>query len=541
MLKLIAIISILATPVFSNASCAYSRSAPGAMSADPDVLAMVESQTAKTQAPSFIPVEGADLKDKLDGALKKARAASPAKTLFWTAYSFDVRPGVAVDPGVHEFHGSMDNSGNTTVFVGTSQGMTVETRNLGIFVLRDAASGAISRLDIYNLDKRHEYGGYPVYWLDRAGNDESLAYLRGLVETSQASMARAQSLMAEHATLAIGLHDDPRVGGILKDFVRNSRDMKIRSTSVFWLGQAGEQSFLVDLVRNEKEDADLRSHAAHAIGESHDKTAFATLQSLYQTVSNRDVRRSLIHAVAENEDTDAAIAFLIKVAKSDPDREARQHAVHRLGEMDRESVIDDLMKIYAAESDSDVKQAVLHALAEMEFPRAQSKLLDIARTDADPDLRQQAIHRLSEKGGDAVIEDLSKMYDAERSQDVKQQILHAFSEMESQRAEDKLFAVARSDSNREMRQMAIHWIGERAGERSLELLRDTVNSNSADTEVQMMAVHAISERPTEEAVPLLIKIARTHPNSEVRKMAIHWLGESGDPRAIEFFREVLSK
>jgi HEAT repeat protein len=89
--------------------------------------------------------------------------------------------------------------------------------------------------------------------------------------------------------------------------------------------------------------------------------------------------------------------------------------------------------------------------------------------------------------------------------------------------------------------MAIHWIGERAGQRSLELLRDTVNGNDADTEVQRQAVHAISERPAEEAVPLLIKIARTHQNSEVRKMAIHWLGESGDPRAIEFFREVLSK
>jgi HEAT repeat protein len=541
MLKLTAIISLLAALVLSNVSCAYSRNAPAAVAADPEALAMDGSQTAKTQAPPFINVEGADLKDKLDGALKKARAASPAKTLFWTAYSFDVRPGVAVDPTVHEFNGSMKNSGNTTVFIGTANGMTVETRNLGIFLLRDAASGAASRLEIYNLDKRHEYGGYPVYWMDRAGNDESLAYLRGFVETSAASTARSQSLITEHATLAIGLHDDARVGSILKDFVRNSKDRKIRSTSIFWLGQVGEQGFLADLVRNEKEDSDLRSHAAHAIGESRDKNALATLQGLYQTVSNRDVRRSLIHAVAENDDTDAAIAFLLRVAKSDPDQEARQNAVHRLGEMGRESVIDDLMKIYAAESDTDVKQAVLHSLAEMEYPRAQVKLMEIARTDPNPDLRQQAIHRLGERGGDAVIDDLSKMYDAERSQDVKQQILHAFSEMESQRAEDKLFAVARSDSDREMRKMAIHWIGERAGERSLALLRDTVNNDGGDTEVQMMAVHAISERPTDEAVPLLIKIARTHPNSEVRKMAIHWLGESGDPRAVEFFREVLSK
>jgi len=54
-------------------------------------------------------------------------------------------------------------------------------------------------------------------------------------------------------------------------------------------------------------------------------------------------------------------------------------------------------------------------------------------------------------------------------------------------------------------------------------------------------VRAIGERHSDESVPLLIKIAKTHPNQMVRKQAIRSLGESGDPRAIEFFREVLSK
>jgi len=39
----------------------------------------------------------------------------------------------------------------------------------------------------------------------------------------------------------------------------------------------------------------------------------------------------------------------------------------------------------------------------------------------------------------------------------------------------------------------------------------------------------------------LIKIAKTHANQQVRKQAIRALGESGDPRAVEFFREVLAK
>jgi HEAT repeat protein len=54
-------------------------------------------------------------------------------------------------------------------------------------------------------------------------------------------------------------------------------------------------------------------------------------------------------------------------------------------------------------------------------------------------------------------------------------------------------------------------------------------------------VRAIGERRSDESVPLLIKIARTHPNQLVRKQAVRSLGETGDPRAVEFFREVLSK
>jgi len=84
-------------------------------------------------------------------------------------------------------------------------------------------------------------------------------------------------------------------------------------------------------------------------------------------------------------------------------------------------------------------------------------------------------------------------------------------------------------------------LGERASKRSFDFLSATAQSTDANAEVQMQAVRAISERRAEESVPLLIKIARTHANPAIRKQAIRSLGESGDPRAVEFFREVLSK
>ena len=179
---------------------------------------------------------------------KPRRHARARQTPYWSAYTFDVRPGVAVDPAIREFNGSMNTIGDTTVFIGTtSAGVTVETRNLAIFLLRDPASNQITRMEVYNLERKREYSGYPVYWLGRANNEESLNYLRAIAAATPLDM------LSERAVLGIALHDDARVGGMLKNFVSTSPNQRIRSTSVYWLGQVGgEQAFLASLVRNER-------------------------------------------------------------------------------------------------------------------------------------------------------------------------------------------------------------------------------------------------------------------------------------------------
>ena len=60
-----------------------------------------------------------------------------------------------------------------------------------------------------------------------------------------------------------------------------------------------------------------------------------------------------------------------------------------------------------------------------------------------------------------------------------------------------------------------------------------------DTEVKKRAVFALSQMPKDEGVPLLITVARTNANPAVRKQAMFWLGQSKDPRAVEFFAEIL--
>ena len=493
----------------------------------------LQTQSPTTTVQSFTPIEGADLMARLEAA--KARASS-RQSPYWSAYAFDVRSGVAIDPEIREFNGSMNTMGDTTVFVGTTaSGMTVETRNLAIFLLRDPSSNQITRMEVYNLERKREYSGYPVYWLGRANNEESLNYLRAIAAASPLDM------LSERAVLAIALHDDVRVAGMLKNFISSSPNQRIRSSSVYWLGQVGgETNFLASLVRSDSEDKKIRRSAAHAIGQSRDRGSIPVLQGLYETVKDAELRRSVISAAGNAVDEQPAYTFLLAVAKTDADWEARRTAVRQIGRFKRDDAAEELMKIFTNDTHLEVKRAALRSLAETRNPRALARLSEIARTDTNAELRKTAIRTMGERG-EAAVDDLLKLFDSEQAPDVKRTVLQSLSEIKSARVEDKLFEVAKGNDPTDVRRQAIRLLGERVSKRSFEFLSATAQSADGNAEVQMQAVKAISQRRSEESVPVLIKIARTHPNHTVRKQAIRSLGETGDPRAIEFFREVLSK
>ena len=490
-------------------------------------------QSPDSTVQSFTAVQGADLMAKLEAARSKAHSSSSP---FWSAYAFDVRPGVAVDPAIREFNGSINTIGETSVFVGTtSNGLPVETRNLAIFLLREPATNQITRMEVFNLERKREYSGYPVYWLGRANNEESLNYLRAL------AAAAPLDRLSERAVLGIALHDDQRVGGMLRNFITTSQNPRIRSTATYWLGQVGgEQTFLAGLVRDEAEDKKIRRQAAHSIGDSKDRGALGTLQNLYETVRDLEVKRSVVSAAGNLNDDPAAFTFLLGISRTDPDSESRRVAVRQLGHFKRDDAADEIIKIYKSDVNLDVKRSALRALAETKNPRAQPLLLDIARNDTNSELRRAAIRVLGERG-ESAIDDLIKLYDNERTPEVRKTTLSSLNEIKNSRVEDKLFEVAKADESLDLRRSAIRLLGERVSKRSFDFLAAAAQSNDANAEVQVQAVRAISQRRSEESVPILIKIARTHPNQLVRRQAIRSLGESGDPRAIDFFREVLSK
>ncbi len=104
----------------------------------------------------------------------------------------------------------------------------------------------------------------------------------------------------------------------------------------------------------------------------------------------------------------------------------------------------------------------------------------------------------------------------------------------------ELLRIAKDDDRpRDVRSSAIFWVSSAAEEAATRGLQEVAEDPDGDREVRKSAVFSLSQRPKDEAVPALIRIARSNRDPEIRRNAIFWLGQSGDPRAMEYFEEVL--
>jgi len=105
-----------------------------------------------------------------------------------------------------------------------------------------------------------------------------------------------------------------------------------------------------------------------------------------------------------------------------------------------------------------------------------------------------------------------------------------------------LIRLARDEERpRETRKQAVFWLGQAAGDAATAGLDSLSRDSDIDREVQKQVVFALSQRPRDEGIPILIRVARTHRDPEVRRDAVFWLGQSNDPRAIALFEDLLTK
>ena len=185
-------------------------------------------------------------------------------------------------------------------------------------------------------------------------------------------------------------------------------------------------------------------------------------------------------------------------------------------------------------SDEIVSAIALHAGA-----TADAVLERLIQPGQPSKLRGQAAFWIGSTRGAHGLDILLALIKSDQDRQFLEQAIFAVSQnQEHERAFNELIRLARQDPRHEVREHSLFWLAQEAGQKAAGTITDAIE-NDPDTDVKKKAVFALSEMPKEEGVPLLIDQARKNRNPVVRKEAVFWLGQSEDPRALDFITSIL--
>lgn len=350
------------------------------------------------QRKNFNPIEGANLKAKIDAAVAAGRANAP-NGRFWVAYQFEVRPGVAVDYEV------VDSSG--VVYTSTDGGSTFfdsryETRELGLFLLYDTQRNSFIRADVYNLRRDHEYSNYPVYWAGRVPNEESLNFLKSLIDSPG-----PETNLPGRAAFALALHDDARVDAMLTEMIRRPVAEPLRSRTINLLGNTPESTskntLFTEIIRNNQEPADARLAAMSALSMSRSAAVLPLLENLFETMTTRELKRRAFHGIGRNDNGDAAANYLIHVADSETDMELRKSAIASLGRIAGQKSLGALTGTVESDADIELQKQAVVAIGRRPKDEAIPILIRTARNHPKMPIRKLAIQMLGQTGDERAV------------------------------------------------------------------------------------------------------------------------------------------
>ena len=363
------------------------------------IALLATATSAAGQAKQFIPVEGATLKAKFDNALAQGRNNATGGR-FWVGYQFEVRPGVATDFEVVDGAGAVFMSMDGTSMMFDSR---YETRELGLFFLYEVPRDQFTRAEVYNLKRNHEFSGYPVYWAGRVGNEESLNYLKSIIDSPTPEMSR----LADTAVSAIAMHDDVRVETTLTELIRRPIAEPLRSRAIYWLGNTPESTaknnLFTEIIRDQRESSDARLSAMSALAMSRSAATLPLLQNMYETMIGGDLKRRALTGISRSDNSDGAATYLIRIAETEKEFDLRKSAILALGRVAGAKSLGALNNLIENESQVELQKQAVIAIGRRPKDESVPVLIRVARSHPKMPVRKQAIQLLGQTGDERAV------------------------------------------------------------------------------------------------------------------------------------------
>lgn len=290
-----------------------------------------------------------------------------------------------------------------------------------------------------------------------------------------------------------------------------------------------------------EEDAQLREKALFWLAnEFSSKQTAQFLRERVEQDASRTVREKAVFGISQLSEA-LAVKELTEIAQSHKDEHIRAKAIFWLGDIGGDQKNIDLLLGFVKNDPSQlVRDKAIFALSQIETPQALDALLNLAKTAKQPHVRSKAIFWLGQSSKDEkYIEAFYNIALKDKDYGVREKAIFSLAEVNTKQSTHYLSKIIESNAADSIREKALFWLSQSTPTESALKLFKKVLYAKGSFGLKEKAVFGLSELDDGAGIPLLIEVAKSHPNTGIRKKAIFWLGHTDDDRALDAIDAIL--
>jgi hypothetical protein len=231
-------------------------------------------------------------------------------------------------------------------------------------------------IKINNMEMPMDLKDGPIYWLGKAGHDESIALLENLYNRFKKA---ASTGFKEDMVTAVGIHGDtPRAFPFLKTVLTGNEPEEVRGLAAFWIGeqQSPEAAkLLIDTASNDRSQ-EVREKAVFGLYRVRRKEADDALVHLAKNGKDRSIRKKAIFWLGQKAVKRSA-EVLTDVINDEKNRSIQEAAIFALSQLSDNQGLDALIKIAKTHKTLAVRKKAIFWLSQSEDPRALDTIIEI--------------------------------------------------------------------------------------------------------------------------------------------------------------------
>jgi HEAT repeat protein len=187
-----------------------------------------------------------------------------------------------------------------------------------------------------------------------------------------------------------------------------------------------------------------------------------------------------------------------------------------------------------------LRDSAVFAISIHQSNAATSALIGLAGAGNDLELREKAAFWLANQRGAEGLAAIKKFAKEDSDPKFREKLAFDLTLSKDPAALNELIRMAHEDASPQVRKQAQFWMATKGGKKVTADLR-TLAIDDPNEQIRKSAVFALSRLPGDEAATQLIAVADSSKDPAVRRQAIFWLGQSNDPRALEYLTKLLKQ